>query len=136
MMEGVCPDCSGTVTTTINVCEAHETPDETVCGHCGSLWEIQTIFVCDVCKFAWITPAWGPIFTEVAVLAFFHDHGLDPRALFDVSFYSASNKRIFDAIKQVNVSEEERRRLAVTVELDGDRLEVTLDEEASVVDVQ
>jgi len=135
IMEGVCPDCAGTVTTTINVCEAHDTHDETVCEHCGSLWEIQTTFVCDACKFAWNTPAWGPIFTETAVLAFFHEHGLDPRDLFDVSFYSAANRKIFDAIEQVTVRSAEPGALAVRVELDGGRLEVVLDEEARVVDV-
>lgn len=79
MMEGVCPDCAGTVSTTFNVCEDYDTRDETVCEHCGLLWEVQTQFVCDVCKFAWITPAWGPIFTETAVLAFFYDHSRTAR---------------------------------------------------------
>lgn len=135
MTEGVCPDCAGTVSTTINVCEEHDTRDETVCERCGSLWEVQTQFVCDVCKFAWITPAWGPIFTETAVLAFFYDHGLDPRSLFDVSFYSAANREIFDAIERVNVTSAEPTELHVMVELDGDRLKVTLDDEARVVGV-
>lgn len=135
MMEGVCPDCAGTVVTTINVCEDHEIGDETVCEYCGSLWKIQTQFVCDSCKFAWITPAWGPIFTEVSVLAFFHENGLDPRSLFDVSFYSAANRRIFDAIKGVDVREAEPVEMYVKVDIDGDCLDVTLDQEANVVDV-
>lgn len=135
MMEGVCPDCSGTVTTTINVCEDHDPHDETVCEQCGSLWEVQTLFVCNICKFDWITPAWGPIFTETAVLAFFYDHGLDPRSLFDISFYSAANREIFEAIKRTDVTSEAPVEMTVTVELDGDRLAVTLDDEARVVDV-
>lgn len=135
IMQGICPDCAGTVTTTIHECEDHDASDETVCDHCGSLWAVQTQFVCDVCKFEWITPAWGPIFTEVAVLAFFHDHGLDPRDLFDVSFYSAANRSMFAAIEGVEVRENDEISLVVTVELDADRLEVTLDGEAAVVDV-
>lgn len=135
MMEGVCPDCSGTVTTTIHICEVHDPQDEAVCEHCGSVWEVQTQFVCDVCKFGWITPAWGPIFTETAVLAFYHNHGLDPRSLFDVAFYSAANRKIFDSIKQVAVPSREPDELAVTIELNGDRLIVTLNDEARVVDV-
>lgn len=135
IMEGVCPDCSGTVTTTINVCGDHDTRDETVCEQCGSLWEVQTLFVCDVCKFAWITSAWGPIFTETAVLAFFYDHGLDPRSLFDVSFYSAANKEIFAAIERTDVTSEPPLELKVIVEIDDDRLEVTLNDAARVVGV-
>lgn len=135
MMEGVCPDCSGTVSTTIHVCDEHDIDDDTVCGDCGSLWNIQTTFLCDVCKLTWSTPAWGPIFTNVAVLAFFHDHGLDPRSLFDVSFYAAENRELFDAIERVSVRSSDPLELVVSVALDGDRLAVALDGEGSIVDV-
>lgn len=135
MMEGVCPDCAGTVTTTVHVCDDHQTPDGTVCEGCGSLWGITSQFVCDICKFTWTTPVWGSIFTETPVVAFFHHHGLDPRDPFDVSFYSAANRSIFDAIEQVSIRSEDPMELVVTVALDGDRLEVTLDDEVSVVSV-
>lgn len=135
MMEGVCPDCAGTVTTNTHVCEDHDSSEGAVCEHCGSLWEVQTQFLCDVCKFVWITPAWGPIFMETAVLAFFYDHGLDPRSLFDISFYSAANREIFDAIERVNVTSADPPKLHVTVELESDRLEVSLDEDLDVIEV-
>lgn len=135
MMEGVCPDCAGTISTTVHVCDDHEAGGETLCAGCGSLWEIQTLFVCDVCKFAWITPAWGPIFTETAVRAFFYERGLDPKSLFDVAFYSAANRPIFDAIDSVALTGEDPPELSVAVAIDGDRLEVTLDADADVVDV-
>jgi DNA-binding transcriptional ArsR family regulator len=131
MIEGVCPDCSGSVTTTIHVCDVHDTHDETVCEHCGTLYEIQSLFLCDVCKSALRTPAWSTIFTEVAVLAFFHEHEIDPFALYD----EFSLGVIRGAIKRVTVQDEEPLELEVRVELDGDRLNVTLDDEAHVLDV-
>lgn len=132
MIEGVCPDCSGSVTTTIHICDAHDTHDETVCEHCGTLYEILSLFVCDVCKAAWRTPAWAIIFTEVAVLAFFHDHGLDPLALYDEFALGV----LREAIEEVTVGEEGPLEVDVTVELDGDFLNVTLDNEGQVLDVQ
>lgn len=131
MIEGACPDCSGTVTTTVHVCENHDTHDGTVCDHCGALWRIRTLFVCDVCKNALQTPARAPIFTEVAVTAFFYDHGLDPDALYD----AASLEVIDDAIERTDVVSEDPLEVAVTVELDGDRLTATLDDDAHVIDV-
>lgn len=107
------------------------THDETVCGHCGTLYEVQSLFLCDVCKFAWRTPAWATVFTEVAVLAFFYEHELEPFALYDE--FACGELR--DAMERVTLLDERPRQLEVTVELDSDRLEVTLDDEARVVNV-
>lgn len=130
-MEGVCPDCSGTVATTNHVCDDHDTHEGTVCKRCGTLFEIQTHFVCEVCKYEFTTPAYLPIFTELAVTAFFHEHGLNPDALLDEFAW----KVLHDAITHVAVVAEQPLEIEVTVELDGDRLDVILDDEARVTDV-
>lgn len=124
MIEGVCPDCSGSVTTTLYVCDAHDT-DRTVCEHCETSFEIHSLFACDVCKNFWHTPAWYIILTEIAVLAFFHEHGLDP--------FEDENPtdEILNAV-EVAVRDEEPIKLEVTVDLDGDRLTVTLDNQGEV----
>lgn len=130
MMEGVCPDCSGTVTAAISVCEDHDTADGTVCVACGSMFEVHWQFVCDVCKLEWWTPGAAPIYTELGVLAFFHEHGMDPDALYDASALAT----LHEAIERVEVRSAEPLELAVTVEIDGDRLDVTLDDHARVID--
>lgn len=130
MMEGVCPDCSGTVTASINGCEDHDTADETVCVACGSLFEIQWLFVCDVCKLGWRTPGAAPIYTELGVSVFFHEHGLDPNALYDASALAI----LHDAVDRVAIRSEDPVEVVVTVELDGDRLDVTLDGDARVLE--
>jgi hypothetical protein len=77
------------------------------------------------------TGVWNTILTDVAVIAFFHEHGLDTKALEDELAYGD----LYEAIERVAVRAEEPLEIVVTVELDGDRLDVTLDDEATVVSV-
>lgn len=130
MMEGVCPDCSGAVTGTLHRCDDHDTHDRTVCKECGTFWKVQSTFVCEVCKGAWNSAGWAPIFTEIAVLAFFHAHGLDVFALID-----ESDLGVLDEVLEMAVQATEPLEVAVTVSFDDDHLTVTLDDEAQVIDV-
>lgn len=130
-IEKTCPDCSGTITTTILVCDDHVSHDRTVCAHCDRVHEIVASFVCDVCKSSMRTGVWNTILTDVAVIAFFHEHGLDTKAFEDELAYGV----LYEAIERVAVHSEEPLEIMVTVELDGDRLDVTLDDEAHVIDV-
>jgi hypothetical protein len=129
MIEGVCPDCSGSVTTTLYVCDAHDT-DQTICEHCAMSFKIHSLFACDVCKNHWHTPAFAIIFTDTAVLSFFYEHGLDPLAPYD----DKAPGEIRDAIRMA-MREEDPLELEVTVDLDGDRLTVMLDDQGEVLDV-
>jgi hypothetical protein len=130
-IEGTCPDCSGTITATVLVCDDHCSRDLTVCEHCERVHEAVARFVCDVCKSSMETGVWNTILTEVPVIAFFHEHGLDVKALEDELAYGT----LFDAVEDVSVHPEEPLEVVVTVELDGDRLVVTLDEETRVLSV-
>lgn len=130
-IEGACPECSGTITTTISVCDDHDSHNLTVCQHCERVHEIDASLVCDVCKSSMRTGIWNTILTEVAVIAFFHDHGLDTKALEDKFEYGV----LFDAVEQVTVDAKEPLEIAVKVELDGDSLTIILDDEADVIDV-
>jgi Zn-finger nucleic acid-binding protein len=130
-IEGTCPDCSGTITTTVLVCDDHDSQDRTICEHCDRVHKIVARFVCDVCKSSMGTGVWNTILTEVPVIAFFHEHGLDVKALEDELAYGT----LFDAVEDVTVHAEQPLEITVTVELDGDRLVVTVDEETRVLDV-
>jgi hypothetical protein len=77
------------------------------------------------------TGVWNTILTEVAVIAFFHGHGLDTKALEDELAYGV----LYEAVEGVAVRSERPLEILVTVELDGDRLDVTLDDEVHVIDV-
>lgn len=131
MMEGACPDCSGAITTTIHVCGEHDYRDGSLCERCGTMFEIRSFYVCDVCKNSYVSPVYRAIFTEVAVKAFFYEHGLDPEELIDAFAWEV----LHDAIADVAVKTAEPLEIGVTVDLDGDRLDVTLDDDAQVIDV-
>ena len=131
MMEGVCPDCSGTVDATVHVCPDHDTSEQSLCERCGTIFEAQVYFVCDVCKNTYICPAYRVCFPEMAVKAFFYRHGLDLESLIDESAWDV----LHDAIAEVDVRETDPLEVAVAVELDGDRLEATLDDDATVVEI-
>jgi hypothetical protein len=113
------------------VCDDHDSQNLAVCEHCERVHEVVARFVCDVCKSSMETGVWNTILTEVPVIAFFHEHGLDVKALEDELAYGT----LFDAVEAVSVRSEDPLEVVVTVELDSDRLVVTLDEETRVLGV-
>lgn len=131
MMEGVCPGCSGSVTVAVHVCDDHDTAGETVCESCGTIYEIQPVSKCCVCKLTQRVPAYAPIFPEMAVKAFYFEHGKDVEALLDENAWGI----LGDSIAGIDVKDEEPLEFTVTVELGGNRLAVTLDDDARVFDV-
>lgn len=130
-MEGVCPDCTGSISASIFVCSEHDA-DEPVCPECGSFWHVQAFFVCDVCKYTLGTPGFAPMSTDMRVKAFFYERGLDIDECFDAS----RMKPVFDAIQKIDVTGEDPLEVTVQVALEGDRLEVVLDEDAQVAQVR
>ena len=131
MAESVCPDCFGSVTASLHLCETHDDADGTVCVNCGQRWDTQWIMVCDICKFDIEIPGFAPIFTETGVRAFYYDHGRDHDALYDAGAWDM----LFDPIEAVEVTAKDPVELRVTVDLEGDRLTVTLDADATVIEV-
>lgn len=129
--QGVCPDCAGHISAEIDVCPDHDSGDGTVCDQCGSAFEVQPHFRCEVCKFETSGPWGSPPLSDSAVRGFFFDHGLDP----DELYVENSQHILHEAVKDVNLLAEDPMRIQVTYELDGDQLEVTLDEDTRVIDV-
>lgn len=127
MREGVCPTCAGSVTGSLYVCPDHQAADGTACERCGLTHESQVHLSCDVCKYQ--TNAHPEWFATVipAVRGFFHDHGID--------ILSREGGEPPSDAKGFEVLSAEPSRVRLQVDLDGDHLEVILDEEASVVDV-
>lgn len=131
MLEGVCPDCSGTVDTTIYVCEDHDLQDGTVCEHCRSFWEMRLHYVCKVCKHNMKTAPFAPIHTELRVKAFYQKHGIDPDELYDLS----AIPEIHETIEEMTVMSEDPLEILITIAIDGDQIQMTLNEEGRVIDV-
>jgi hypothetical protein len=127
--DGVCQDCSGHVSTTIRACGDHDATEGSVCDTCGWVAEVHSLMKCEVCKATWRTPGKDLIWMELPVKAFFYERGVDV----DESWDTWSNRHVFrKSIKEVSITEDEPLELTITIEFDGDRLRVTLDDEGQV----
>lgn len=131
VFRGVCPDCAGRISGKIDTCPDHDSTDGAVCDQCESVFEIQPFFVCEVCK-SEHTGAWhSPPLTDQAVKRFFFEHGHDP----DELYIESSQHILHETVEDVELLSEEPPRVRVIYEIDGDRLDVTLDEDTNVLDV-
>lgn len=130
-LKGVCPTCSGSVTANVHICEQHATDGESVCEHCKSIWKIRWLHICDICKLGHWNPAHAPAFTELAVNAFYHAHGMDPDQLFKES----AKDELYETIVERTVESKRPLQLRIGFEIDDDRLDVILDEDARVTSV-
>lgn len=129
--QGVCPDCSGTISSMIAVCEDHQTADGQSFENCGSAFEVQPYFVCKICELVNSGDRQVPPLTDAAVMAFFYEHDLDPQKL-----YAESRTHVLhNAVEEVALESEEPPKVRVTYVIDGDGLQVTLDDETNVIDV-
>jgi hypothetical protein len=82
MLEGVCPECAGTVSGSLDVCEDHGLDDgeenDELCPACGTRYPVWPRLTCDNCKFSTIYPPWFRVLSVPAVASFCRDHGVDP----------------------------------------------------------
>ncbi|MCU4926022.1 helix-turn-helix domain-containing protein [Halobacteria archaeon AArc-dxtr1] len=76
---GICPDCSGSVDTSLDLCRAHEPRDGGGCPVCHRRHLIEVAAVCQQCKAVSRGPLAIAVLAHPAVTAFYHDHGIDYR---------------------------------------------------------
>jgi hypothetical protein len=130
-IDGACARCTGTVSVTPEMCETHEPGDDSLCPQCNRLDELFWLFVCDVCKKRVGTPGRSPIWAETAVMSFCYERGLDVNATVDRYDFNEMYRAT-----DMTVSARDPLEVTVTVELEGDRLTATLDEDANVVTIE
>lgn len=133
--EGVCPECSGPVEWTVEVCEDHDVGDDERCPECGRADAVLAREVCTVCK------SWGrgspslKVMFHPAVVSFFYDRGVE------IGFTGTHDfETVWDLLDLAENSTEkvvsrDPLRIAVTLRHAEDTLELLLDEEMNVVDV-
>lgn len=131
VMEGVCPECSGPMPVEdIRICDDHDPDpaDDEVCPGCGSIFWGMVYHVCEVCRFVSQIPTllYPPI--HPAVVAFYYDHGVE----FDLASHE---QRAYLLDYEEELVSEDPLRIRITIPLEGDELQVTYDEQMSVVDV-
>lgn len=134
MLAGICPECSGAVDTSVDVCQEHE-PLEGACPACARRYRVQARFVCTVCK----NKMWGPASILVAihptVVAFYADRGIELE--YD-SLDLAGVTQLMRLVRehdQAEVLSEDPLRVRVTFRCDTDELQLTLDDTLRVLDI-
>lgn len=130
---GVCDACSGPMEGWLHRCQDHET-GESVCMTCG--WREETVarFRCPVCKRNFQVVPWWLVLAHPAVVSFYYEHGIPLQFEDSVDFQPRIESSLQPELDQELVSEAPLR-VRVTVQHDGDELQVTLDEDLDVVDV-
>lgn len=77
MSSGICPRCSATLDTSLNVCEDHEAADGP-CEACGTGYAVRAVVDCTNCIFVTGSGAFLGLLANTELLAFFTEHGLNP----------------------------------------------------------
>ncbi|WP_436934782.1 DUF7351 domain-containing protein [Halovenus marina] len=138
LIRGICPECSGPIQESLEICDAHDAPAGELCPNCGTSmrggWnEARVSYVCSVCKHSASYPAWVALFDHPAVVAFYHEHGFDMTYGLDDPEVCG---RLFERLKkEQTLVSTDPVRIRVTVTCDGAELYLTLDGNLTVVDV-
>lgn len=133
-MEGVCPDCSGTIDTSLKSCEDHRPSNEDVCANCGNRDSVRVRYVCSVCKSPNSVPVQTAVHDHPAVVSFYWDHDVDityptddPSGFYQIWGYFWKQTHTLVSTDSV--------RIRVTVPCEGDELRLLLDEDLNVIEV-
>ena len=120
-VQGVCPDCTGPVSTSLVRCDNHD-DDGRVCVTCGTVFGVRFHSTCDLCRLPWVIPSEQHVLTHPTVRVFYRDRGYDPKGV-DFPLVRA------ETIADQTVLSEDPIQVRTTIEIDGDRLDVIIDGE-------
>jgi hypothetical protein len=76
MTDGICPECGGSVDTSLAVCADHDA-DDGICDECNSHFVGIITSVCRSCKFAWRCPSYARVSNHPALVSFYYRHGVE-----------------------------------------------------------
>jgi hypothetical protein len=132
-MGGLCPECSGSVDGSIDICEDHAS--DGICPNCGRRDEIQARWVCTTCKNAGHGPPGPNLALHPRVVAFYAERGLDIG--YDTNDFGTV-VRMLTAMSnhEQEVVSTDPTRVRVTVRYEGDRLCAIVDESMNIVEVE
>lgn len=133
MMKGVCPECAGQVTLSYDVCEDHHVDETTLCPNCDARFEVWTVYECDHCKYQRASAMWFAALNHPAVIAFYHEHGLDETIPFRKLTWE--NARFVRNITH-EVVDTAPYRFEVRIPVGGEALVVDLDADLDVLSVE
>jgi len=128
-VHGICRECAGSVSASVSVCSSHQNQAGELCPHCGTRSEAWATHRCDTCGFAKRLPVEVFVLGFTPVIGFFDELGIDVLA--------PSLEEVVDLLREgveTTVSEDPFR-VTVTIHGAAKQLEVSVDDEMSVVDL-
>lgn len=133
LIRGVCPECSGAVEESLQICDDHEDRSGELCSTCGTWNEARVSYVCSVCKYSGTYPAWTAVYDHPAIVAFYYRHGFD--MTFGLDDPEACGRAWDRLLREQTLVSQDPVRIRVTVPCEGDELALTLDGDLDVIDV-
>lgn len=118
---GFCPVCYGDVEIRVD----RSTPDDVVTDA-----DVALHGTCDRCGNLFLVPVVKKVLSHPAVVALYHEHGIDPRERYREGFEPTGQS------EPTSVVSEDPFRVEVTIEVDEDRLVLTVDESGTVIDTE
>lgn len=129
MIKGVCPECGGQIDISNEVCTDHDSGAGEVCTQCDTRYAVWSQFTCENCLYSRRAPPWFATLNHPAVVAFYHEHGLDEKLPFRK--LTSENARFVREIT-TTVTATDPYRFRVSIRVDGDTLVVSMDQQLAV----
>lgn len=129
LIHGICRDCAGPITSSVSICDDHQTEAGPACETCGSPYEVWVEQQCKRCGLAKRLPIEMLTMGLAPVISFFYEHGVDVFQPTYEELDACINTLYATSVK------EDPLRILVTIEADGDELSLTLDDSMTVLDV-
>lgn len=133
LIRGVCPECSGHVEESLELCDDHEASTRNLCSTCGTVDEARVRYTCSVCKYGGSYPAWAAVFDHPSIITFYHDHGFEMTFGLDDPVECG---RLWDRLwRDQTLVSRDPVRIRVRVPYEDEELHLTLDEDLDVLEV-
>jgi len=126
--EGVCARCSGPITRSPHICEAHENHDGPSCPNSSRRFEFAGRFVCDLYKEGNICSVLKAVLVphHRVIVEFLVPHGVLPEVPYLTEVPSLET--------EVSVISMDPKRVRVTLGVEDDELDLLVDEDINVVE--
>lgn len=132
--EGICPDCSGPVKWSLDICEEHEPAADGNCPNCERADAILARETCTVCKsHGWGSPSIKVLF-HPAVVSFHHDHEIDIGFTGDTDYTDVVRTLSLVEGFDEEVVSMEPPQVRVIMSQDSNELHLLLDEDLTVIE--
>ncbi len=129
MMRDVCQECAGSISTSLSVCDTHQTRDGEPCSHCGTRFPVWAEQRCDTCGYAKRLPVEPFVLTLSPVVGFLANEGIDVLAPDFSEILEFLQTRVETTVT------EDPFRVSVTIEGQDEALSVSLDGDMNLVDL-